>query len=345
MAILRDLGEFGLIEQLARRLKTRAGVKLGIGDDGALLDALRAPIVTCDALVEGVHFRRDWMSGGQIGRKAMSVNVSDLAACGARPVAAFIALAVAPDVETEWIFALYEGLESACEEWNFTLAGGDTVSSATTMISLTLIGELWPQAQNQAVTRDGAQVGDILAVSGTLGDSGAGLEILRNPEKAALLESNDREFLLQRHINPTPRLELMRALLGAHRAAIHAALDLSDGLSGDARHIANRSGKRLKIDAEKLPLSPQLMHSAPILELDAPTIALNGGEDYELLLAIAPQNWPQIQAIGQSLGVPLTEVGSVENGEGVEIENAKSAARRARRLAAFLIAKTQLRTK
>lgn len=318
MAILRDLGEFGLIEKLAQRLKVRGGVKLGIGDDGAILNALQTPIVTCDALVEGVHFRRDWMSATQIGRKALAVNVSDLAACGARPVAAFVTLAASPETQAEWIFALYDGMESVCEEFQFTTAGGDTVSSAQIVISITLIGELLSEAQ-QPIARDGAQIGDVLAVSGTLGDSAAGLEILRNSEKAALLNNPDREFLLERHCNPTPRLALMRELLKFHRGAIHAALDLSDGLGGDAKHMAKRSKKRLIIEAQRLPLSPQLQNSAPLLESDAIESALAGGEDYELLLAIAPEHWLEIARVADVFGVPLTQIGTVENGEGVEI--------------------------
>ncbi len=289
----RDLGEFGLIEHLAARLKQRGGVRLGIGDDAALLDALAFPVVTTDALLEGVHFRRDWTSPRALGNKAMTVNVSDIAAMGGRPVAAFVALAAGPNDDLRFLEELYAGFEAAAALYNFTVAGGDTVRSrGDLMLSITLVGEA-----PRPITRSGAQVGDVLLVTGTLGDAGAALQLLLRPE--IKVESAAREFLLGRHHQPTARLAEMRAALKNDGGAIHAALDLSDGPAGDAAHIARRSGVSLGIEAEKLPISAHCFAAARALGVEALDLALAGGEDYEILFAVAPEE----------AGTPVSAIG------------------------------------
>lgn len=283
---LRDLGEFGLIHRFSGALATREGVRLGIGDDAAVLDALRQPIVTVDALVEGVHYRRDWMSAEALGYKAMAVNVSDVAAMGARPVAAFIALAVSAEDDVEFLDGLYRGFEQAAARFGFTVAGGDTVrANGPGMISVTVIGECL-NPERGPVLRSGAQDGDVLLVSGTLGDSAAGLHLLLHPEIEMAFE--ERATLIQRHLVPEPRLAEMECLLKTQPKAVHAALDLSDGLAGDARHMAKRSGLSLEIEVERLPISPQVLVLAEATGKDPVAWALSGGEDYELLLAVEP---------------------------------------------------------
>lgn len=357
MSELQKLGEFGWIERQKRRLSQRAGVYVGIGDDGAVLEALCAPVVTCDCLVEGVHFRRDWSTPRQLGRKTMSVNVSDIAAMGARPVAAFIALALPATLDAAFLDEFYAGLEEIAERFCFTIAGGDTArTDSTFVINVTLIGETLigqvlngeNSVQERAVTtktgvspsfqgtiphgailRSGAQIDDAILVTGTLGDARAGLEILLHPQPKIADET--RRFLIQRHLDPTARLAEMRAALqippeksneiestdfaqeenaagqldrnanengaafdvkrafigspnsGApadtdseflvdaarnsdenvgEETGVHAALDLSDGLAGDAAHIARASGVTLQIEIAKLPLSGALRHAA-----------------------------------------------------------------------------------
>lgn len=306
---LAQIGEFGLIDLLKSGLSTRAGTKIGIGDDCAVLEALQTPIVTMDTLVEGVHFRRDWTTPRALGRKAMAVNISDLASSGARPVAAFVSLSVGADEDWEFIAGLYQGFEDMAAEFDFTLAGGDTTKSrGDLVISVALVGEVL-DAKRGPVLRSGAQIGDQLLVSGTLGDSSAGLAILQahfEPPQAVAT----RDYLLQRHFEPTPRLKLMKGLLELDRGAIHAALDLSDGLGGDVAHLAKQSGVGIEIEVEKLPISPQCRGAARILGLDATELALSGGEDYELLLAIAPENAGSLLEKARATGVPLTQVGS-----------------------------------
>ena len=291
-------GEFGLIARLHQALKTRDGTQIGIGDDGAVLSALAHPIVTCDALVENVHFRRDWTSAFALGVKSMAVNLSDVAAMGARPVAAFVALALPPDCSSDWVCDLYDGMESLAARHDFTVAGGDTTSAPLIFISVTLIGELMPQAQNRPILRSGAHAGDAVCVTGNLGDSAAGL--------AQLLAGGTRdEQLMQRHFEPTPRLEEIRALMSRNRDAIHAGLDLSDGLVGDSSHVARASGVDIEINAESLPISAPCRAAAQLLNQSATDWALSGGEDYELCLCVAPE-----------FTDGLTQVGRVVAGDG-----------------------------
>lgn len=307
---LAQIGEFGLIERLQGGLATRAGTKVGIGDDCAVLETLQTPIVTTDALVEDVHFRRDWTSPRALGRKAMAVNLSDLASGGARPVAAFVSLCLGARDDWDWVQALYQGFEDAAREFDFTLAGGDTThSKGDLVLAVTLVGEAM-NAQRGPILRSGARAGDVLMVSGTLGDAAAGLAILQAPG-ASLDEISPaaREYLLTRHHEPTPRLGWMKQWLEWDAGAIHAALDLSDGLVGDAAHLARRSGVGLQIQAEKLPISPQCHEAAQILGWDALDWALSGGEDYELLLAVAPEKADRLLEHARGSGVALTRVG------------------------------------
>ena len=293
-------GEFGLIAQLSQGLKTRRGVRAGIGDDAAVLEALAHPIVTADALVENVHFRRDWTSARALGIKAMAVNLSDLAAMGARPVAAFVALALPPACESAWIEQLYAGMETQAAKYEFTVAGGDMTAAPLVFISVTLVGELMDEARELPVLRSGARAGDAVCVTGELGDSAAGLALLQSPDVA--LDDATRAFLLKRHFEPTPRLDLMRALLNAERAAIHAALDISDGLVGDARHIARTSKVDIEIDADKLPISDVCRAAARALGVSPLDWALAGGEDYELCLCVAPaspENLSGLHVVGR----------------------------------------------
>lgn len=308
---LAQIGEFGLIETLSKRLQTRGGTVLGIGDDCAVLESLQTPIITTDALVEGVHFRRDWTTPRALGRKAMAVSVSDLASSGAAPVAAFVSLCLGARDDLAFVEALYQGFEDAAQSFDFTVAGGDTTrSKGDLVLSITLVGDVL-HPKRGPILRSGAQIGDVLVVSGTLGDAAAGLAILQaeNSDPNTVLALETRDYLLRRHFEPTPRLEWMKSLLDFDANAIHAALDLSDGLSGDAAHLAKRSGVRLQIDAASLPISAQCRAVAQILRLDATELALSGGEDYEILLAIAPDQAARLLETARANGVALTRIG------------------------------------
>lgn len=298
---LQDLGEFGWIERSSAQLRQREGVLLGIGDDAALLSPLQMPVVACDALVENVHFRRDWSTPFQLGRKSLSVNVSDLVAKGARPVAAFVTLGLSvPFLEetgaVKWLDELYAGLEDAAKEYSCTIAGGDTVKTGSEiMISVTAIGEVDESSRVKGAPflRSGAQAGDSIFVTGSLGDSAAGLFLLQHPEIE--VSKSTRHYLLARHLDPTARLREMEVLLTSAKTtpALSATLDLSDGLAGDAAHIAKSSQLQIEIETAKLPISKACREAAQAaqkrgFEVSAEAWALRGGEDYELFCC-APQ--------------------------------------------------------
>ena len=307
---LSQIGEFGLIERLQNRLETRAGVELGIGDDCAVLGALQTPVITMDALIEGVHFRRDWTSPRALGRKAMAVNVSDLASSGARPVAAFVSLALGARDDVAFVQEFYAGFEDAAREWGFTVAGGDTTKSrGDLMLSIALVGDVIDPKRGP-ILRSGAKIGDVLLVSGTLGDAAAGLKLLQaGQSEISAISIPARDQLLNRHHEPSPRLELMKKLLEWDADALHAALDLSDGLAGDAAHLAKRSGVALQFDVEKLPISNSCRVAAQVLDCDAIDLALSGGEDYELLLAVAPEKAQSLVAQFKNETPKLTAIG------------------------------------
>jgi thiamine-monophosphate kinase len=296
---LAALGEFGLIGRLQNTMAQRPGVQLGIGDDAAILESITSPIITCDALIEGIHFRLDWTTSRVLGWKAMAVNVSDIAAMGGTPIAAFVCLALPQDTRVESIEELYAGMEECAREFGFTIAGGDTTKSpGPLMISVTLIGNA-----PHPVLRSGAQVGDVLLVTGTLGDSAAALECLQNSQPAP-------DEILQKHHRPSPRLREMQAALQIENA-VHAALDLSDGLAGDAAHIARASDVTLEIETENLPISVTCRVIAEIQNRNPLDWALSGGEDYELLLCVAPQQTQAVQSAIEQTGTPCTIIGRV----------------------------------
>jgi thiamine-monophosphate kinase len=296
---LSSLGEFGLIARLQDSLTTRHGVRLGIGDDAAVLESLSSPIVTCDALVEGIHFRLDWTTLHDLGWKAMAVNLSDIAAMGGKPVAAFVSLALPPAFSVEQVEELYGGMEHAALIFDFTIAGGDTTkSSGPLVISITLIGNA-----RHPILRSGARAGDVLLVTGTLGDSAAALVALQNDASAP-------EELLRHHHTPMPCLNEIRRALSLE-GAVHAALDLSDGLAGDAAHIARASGVTLEIDTARLPISDECLALAQTLGVNPLDWALTGGEDYELLLCVAPEQSAAVCAAIESCGTPCTVIGRV----------------------------------
>ncbi len=366
MSDLQRLGEFGWIERQSRSLAVRAGVRLGIGDDCAVLDALQTPVVTCDCLVEDIHFRCYWSSPRQLGRKSLSVSVSDVAAMGARPVAAFVSLALPREIGLSFLDEFYRGLEEIAAHFSFTVAGGDTSRSPRgLMINVALVGEAaaneaaaasgeLPKEQTLPLLRSGARANDVLLVTGTLGDSAAGLWLLQNPQ--TVVAPSSTEFLLRRHLDPQARCEEMQAALQI--GGVHAAIDLSDGLAGDAAHIARRSALSLEIETAKLPFSSACREVAKVAQtaqtvskssvissaqsasgevssanrvLDAAqNWALGGGEDYELLLCVAPEKAETIaRHIEDTTQTHVTQIGrciaspepraKLLNGEGTEI--------------------------
>lgn len=308
---LPTLGEFGLIDRLARAISwtngaPRAGeLLLGIGDDAALLRLPPAHdlVVTIDALVEEVHFRRDWSRPADVGWKALAVNLSDLAAMGARPVAAVVTLAVPEDTPVAWIDGLYRGLGECAAAYGCPVAGGDTVRAPRHVaISIAALGAV---PEGRAVHRSGASLGDLVCVTGVLGDSGAGLELLRRGVKAI----PEWRPLLERHRRPRAPVEAGAALAGAGLAT--AMIDLSDGLAGDLRHLARASGVGARIEADRLPISDAARRAAARLGVDPVEWALHAGEDYQLLFTVPESRFPAAPPVLGPLGVTATVIGRI----------------------------------
>lgn len=305
------MGEFGLIERLARRLAASGAVPrggsvvLGIGDDAAVLGLPPETelVATADALAEGVHFRRDWSRPEELGWKALAVNVSDLGAMGARPVAALLTLALPKEVPVAWVEGLYRGLKAVSERYGCPVVGGDTVRSLGGIcLSVTAFGAV---PAGKAVTRSGARVGDLVCVTGGLGDSGAGLALLeRGGEVPEALSAPVRW-----HLRPEPPVEAGAVL--AERGLATAMMDLSDGLASDLRHIATRSKVGAVVEAERLPISDAARQAAKGLGIDPVRWALFGGEDYQLLFTVPSERFAEVPPALGPLGVVATIVGKI----------------------------------
>jgi thiamine-monophosphate kinase len=302
---ISDHNEFQLIDHWATILPPDASSKvlLGIGDDAAFLADLKSPVFSCDALIENVHFRREWISPRQLGWKSLAVNVSDMAAMGAAPVAVTISSALPPQTEIAWVENLYRGFADAAKQFQFSIVGGDTTKSDQIMISVSIIGEL---ISSHALRRDGAKDGDALLVTGTLGESAAGLAILQSKGNAQV---PFELHCVEKHLLPCPRVTEIRAALKAGKV-LHSAIDISDGIVGDAAHIATKSHLDLIIDATQIPISDNCQKTAHNLNADALQWALAGGEDYELLLSVDPAAADHvIELIQSATNTPVHRVG------------------------------------
>jgi len=308
---LSDIGgEFGFIDHIrATFAATKAdGLTVPLGDDAAVLDVPpnRQVVVTTDGLVEGVHFRRDWSDPYSIGWKAAAVNLSDIAAMGADATFAFVSLALPADETVEWLERLYDGLCDCLNRYGARLAGGDTNSSeGGLVITVTQLGTV---PRGQALTRSRAKVGDILLVTGTLGDSGAGLALLS--QCGAVQAEKINKSVVQAHRRPQPRV--VAALAARETGHVHAAMDISDGLAGDLPKLCLASGGvGARINAAALPLSEALKAAAGELDQSPLDLALDGGECCELLLAVAPGDVEAVQAAVAATGTTLTPIGEV----------------------------------
>jgi thiamine-monophosphate kinase len=297
-------GEFELIERFfGAGGAARPDVLLGIGDDAALLDvgAEQALALCVDTLVEGVHFPPD-APPESVGHKALAVNLSDLAAMGARPTWALLSLTL-PQVDESWLLSFSRGLKALAREHGVALVGGDTTRGPLA-VSIQLAGWVPPE---QALRRDRARAGDAIYVSGRLGDAAAGLAIWQ--DKHGARHGAEEAQLIERLHRPQPRVALGQALLG--RA--HAAIDISDGLLADLGHVLTRSAVGARIEIERLPLSPALrrLHG----DEQARRVALSGGDDYELCFTM-----PTGAQTGlEGLGVPVTRIGLIEPAPGLRL--------------------------
>ncbi len=280
-ARVADVGEFGLIERLARvldasrePLRPPAEGPIGIGDDAALwVPGATAEVLTTDALVDGIHFRLSTTSWRDLGWKALAANVSDIAAMGARPRRAFVTLGIPADTPVRDLEDLYRGMAEIAAEYEFVVEGGDTVSSPVIFLSVTVVGEV----QGQPLRRGAGRAGDLLAVTDSLGGAIGGLMLLESGRQEA--SNADERALIQCHRRPRPRVN--EAVLIA-RSGVRCGMDLSDGLLGDAGRLGFASGLGVTLLWDDLPVHPAL---ETVFPAQARSLALGGGEDYELLVA------------------------------------------------------------
>jgi thiamine-monophosphate kinase len=306
---VRDVGEFGLIELLAASLpaevRAATGLELGIGDDAAVWQPARGEqiVVTTDSLVEDVHFRRDWTDWESLGHKSLAVNVSDLAAMGASPRLAVVSLGLDGDECIGDLLALYRGLGALARRYKMTIAGGDIVRSPGKMVlHVTALGET---RARRALTRSGANPGDLIGVTGTLGASAAGLRLLgldvEDPRRRAATAGQ----LIAAHLRPEPRVEFATALLD-HGAS--AAMDLSDGLLGDLPKILAASGVAARLNEGSIPVAAAVRALFPGEWIE---LALRGGEDYELLFTAPRGKWDGIEGAIRKAGGTVAAIGEV----------------------------------
>ncbi|HKX85199.1 MAG TPA: thiamine-phosphate kinase [Flavobacterium sp.] len=297
---IAQLGEFGLIDHLTKHfeIKNESTLK-GIGDDAAVLDFKdKKTIVSTDLLIEGVHFDLAYMPLKHLGYKAVVVNVSDIFAMNAKATQVTVSVAVSNRFPLEALEELYEGITLAAKHYEVDVIGGDTTSSQKGLIlSITALGEADAE---DIVYRNGAQQGDLLVVSGDLGAAYMGLQVLEREKQVFEVNPNnqpdldDYTYLIERQLKPEARRDVA-GILKALEIKPTSMIDISDGLSSEIMHICKQSGVGCNLYEEKLPLDPQFINVCEEFNIDSTTIALNGGEDYELLFTIAMNDFDKIK--------------------------------------------------
>jgi thiamine-monophosphate kinase len=300
--------ELELIAAL-RAVLPAAGVRVarGLGDDAAVVRGRGWAVTSVDTLVDEVHFHRSQLSAADVGHRAMAAALSDLAAMGAEPGEAFLALGAPADLTLDEGRALAEEAQRLAGHHGAMIAGGDVTSSPVLFVSVTVTG--WVDDPGELVGRDGARPGDLVVVTGELGAAGAGLALFEARAAPDTLAASDEQRLRERYARPTPRLAAGRALSAA---GARAMIDLSDGLATDAHHLAVAGGVRLEVELGRLPLAPGVAAVARELGRDPFELAATAGEDFELCACLPPgtqRGWDP-----GATGCGLTVVGQVASG-------------------------------
>lgn len=298
---LSELGEFALIEHLTKNfeIKQHSTVK-GIGDDAAVINPENKNIVvTTDMLVEGVHFDLSYAPLKHLGYKAVVVNLSDVYAMNANATQITVSIAVSNRFPLEALEELYAGIETAAKVYNVDVVGGDTTSSTSgLLISITAIGEV---EKGQEVYRSGAKPNDLLVLTGDVGGAYMGLQVLEREKEVFKVNPNNQPdldaytYIMERQLKPEARKDII-ALLKDLDVKPTAMIDVSDGLSSEILHLCKASKVGCDLYEDKIPLDPQVISTCEEFDIDSTTIALNGGEDYELLMTISQEDFPKIKA-------------------------------------------------
>ncbi|MGO4705391.1 thiamine-phosphate kinase [Microvirga sp. 2MCAF38] len=277
-------------------------------------------VLTTDALVEGGHFLPD-DPPGSVARKALGVNVSDLAAKGAEPRGFLLSLALPENWTEEWLAAFAKGLQTAARDFGCPLLGGDTVKARGPLtLTVTALGDV---PSGRMVRRTNAQAGDLICVTGTIGDGALGLDLRFSPAWGAELSPEERSFLIDRNRHPQPRFALAAAL----RDHANAAMDVSDGLAGDLAKMLRVSGVTGVVETANVPLSPAAAHAVAV-EPRLTDRVVTGGDDYEILCTVPPENYENFVAQAARVGIALTAIGHVVSGDGLPLFRAGGHERR-----------------
>lgn len=298
-----------LIEIIRRAARRAPTVRVGIGDDCAVLEPTAGSLLlaTTDLLIEDVHFRRRWATPTDIGWKSLAVNVSDIAAMGGRPRWGLIALACPEDVTLEEAEAFYAGVQALATEHDVAIVGGDTSSSPRGwVINVTLLGE----AMRAPLLRSTARAGDVIAATGSLGRSAAGLALLEASPAPAGVAGDARADVTAAHLRPRPRTREGQWLSEA--GGVTAMIDLSDGLATDLGHLCEESGVGARVELARIPVGASVREVARALGRDVVHWATGGGEDYELLLTCAPEAFERLAGgLARATGTTLTAIGEM----------------------------------
>jgi len=308
---LEDLGEFNLINRLQSRLKYRSRqVIQGIGDDCAIYSTSSGThqIISTDALVENVHFNLKTHPPEELGIKSLAVNISDIAAMGGTPRMAVITLGLPKKLPVAFLDRFYSGLNKASQQYEVALVGGDTVASPKHLfINVTILGEV---KKNRFFTRQGAQAGDKIFVTGTLGDAALGLKILQSKAKKWSGPAASRNKLVQKHLAPTARIRESR-WLAKSRLKVTAMIDISDGLAQDLNHVLTASGVGASLQNSLLPTSRPVARFCRENGLKPLNYLLYGGEDYELLFTLKAEDVYNFKESIDKFGSPVTQIGEI----------------------------------
>ena len=297
---IAQLGEFGLIDHLTKQFGiSQPSTLKGIGDDAAVLDFKeKKVVVSTDLLIEGVHFDLAYMPLKHLGYKAVVVNVSDICAMNAKATQITVSVAVSNRFPLEALEELFAGIALAANEYKVDVIGGDTTSSQKGLvISITVLGEA---DSDELVYRNGAQINDLLVVTGDIGAAYMGLQVLEREKQVFQVNPNSQPdldaytYLIERQLKPEARKDV-RTLLHALEVKPTSMIDISDGLSSEIIHLCKQSGVGCNLYEDKLPLDPQLINVCEEFNIDSTTVAINGGEDYELLFTVAMEDFEKIK--------------------------------------------------
>ncbi|MBC8185543.1 thiamine-phosphate kinase [candidate division KSB1 bacterium] len=297
-------GEFALIKKLTNIIPSQSkDVLVGIGDDAAVIKSPNNKnqflLITTDILVEGEHFNKSWSTPEQIGIKSIECNVSDIAAMGGLPTFLVVSLVIPPSTNVEWCERLYQGFAYACNRYGIIIVGGDTTQGSVETINITLLGKV---SDKNLCLRSNAKPGDILAVTGELGASSAGLNLLKSNLPIT-------PYLEKKHLTPECRLDAAKDLA----PAVNAMIDISDGLASEVNHICDNSNVGAVINEKDIPVHQDVLNAGKTLNKQTREFVLNGGEDFELLFSISKLDLEKLK----QTGVKYYPIGEIINpGEG-----------------------------